>query len=68
MSGPKLSPVEKETYLLVARFIREGRRKLEKQRKLHVRVDDEQLALLATMADKAQAIAMGQEQPDLFGR
>ena len=68
MSAHKLTPVEKDTYLLVARLIREGRRKLEKQLKLNVRVDAEQLALLAELADKAQAIALGHEQPDLFGR
>jgi hypothetical protein len=62
----KLTPVEKGTYQLVARCIREARRKLEKQSKLGVMVDVGQLALLAKMADRSQAIAMGDEQPDLF--
>lgn len=61
-----MTAAEKDTYLLVARLIREGRRKLEKQRKLNVRVDEEQLALLAVLADKAQAAAMEEVQPDLF--
>ncbi|HYH98052.1 hypothetical protein [Hyalangium sp.] len=48
----------------MAKFLRETRRKLEKQGKEGVAVDVAQLALLA---DRAQAIAMGEEQPDLFG-
>ena len=68
MSGHKLTPVEKETWLLVARLIREGRRKLDKQRRLNVRVDEEQLAMLGTIADRAQAVAMEEVQPDLFAR
>jgi hypothetical protein len=33
---------------------------------LNVRVDEEQLALMAHIADKAQAAAMEGVQPDLF--
>jgi hypothetical protein len=69
MSGPpKMTPCERDTWLLIARLIREGRKKLEKQRKLNVRVDDAQLLMLAEFADRAQAIALGEEQPDLFER
>jgi hypothetical protein len=67
MATHKLTDVEKDTWLLVARLIREGRKKLDKQRRLNVRVDEEQLALLAQIADKAHAAAMEGVQPDLFG-
>lgn len=67
MATKNLTPVEKDTYLLVARLIREGRRKLEKQRRLNILIDEEQLALLAQIADKAQAAAMEGVQPDLLG-
>jgi Arc/MetJ-type ribon-helix-helix transcriptional regulator len=63
-----MTPVEKGTYRLVASLIREGRRKLEKQSKGGVAVDPAQIALLAQLADRAQAIAMGEEQPDLFSK
>jgi hypothetical protein len=66
MGTRKLTSVEKDTYLLAARFIREGLRKLTKQQKLNVRVDEEQLALLGKIADEAQAAAMAEVQPDLF--
>jgi hypothetical protein len=52
----------------VAVALRETRRKLEKQSKLGVEIDPAQLALLARLADRAQAIAMEEEQPDLFAR
>jgi hypothetical protein len=65
---PKLTKAEKGTYRLVAAAIRETRRKLEKQSKLGVEIDPAQLTLLATLADQAQAVAMGEEQPDLFAR
>jgi hypothetical protein len=61
-----VTSAEKGTYRLVASAIRETRRKLEKQGKLGVVVDATQLELLAKLADKAQAIALGEEQPDLF--
>lgn len=61
-----MTECERDTWLLVARFVREGKKKLEKQRKLNVRVDDEQLAMLTGVADRAQAIAFGEVQPDLF--
>ena len=64
----KLTPVEKGTYRLVAKLLRDGRRKLETQTKLGVAVDPAQLALLAHLSDRAMAIATGEEQPDLFMR
>jgi hypothetical protein len=65
-AATKLTKVEKSTYQLVARAIRETRRKLEKQSKLGVEIDPAQLAMLATLADRAQVVALGEEQPDLF--
>ena len=62
----KLTPAEKGTYRYVAKLLRDGRRKLEAQTKLGVAVDTAQLTLLAELADRAQAIAMEQDQPDLF--
>jgi hypothetical protein len=63
-----LSSVERGTYRLVAKVIREARRNLEKQGKEGVAVDTAQFALLAHLADRAQAVFMGEEQPDLFTR
>ncbi|MFL5344373.1 MAG: hypothetical protein ACJ8AT_06255 [Hyalangium sp.] len=62
----KLTPVEQGTYRLVARLLREGRRKLEKQTKLGVAMDPRQLELLGQLANRAQAIALEEVQPDLF--
>jgi hypothetical protein len=62
----KLTPTEERTYRLVAKLLRDGRRKLETQAKLGGAIDPAQLALLAELADRAQAIAMGDQQPDLF--
>jgi hypothetical protein len=66
VTAEKLSAVDKGTYRLVAKLLRDGRRKLETQTKLGVAVDPRQLELHGQLADKAQAIAMEQDQPDLF--
>lgn len=67
MAG-KLTPAEKGTYRLVAKLMRDGKRKLETQTRLGVAVDPRQIELLGQLADRAQAIALEQEQPDLFDR
>jgi hypothetical protein len=66
MATKNLTPAEKDTWLLAARLVREGKKKLEKQLKLNVRVDEEQLRLLTRIADQMQAAAMEGVQPDLF--